>query len=130
MRFVYSLFAVAFAAGLLRGQSSVPTLSQPIPALSFQAGGPAATIALANYFTVPGVVGTLEGVGLLHHALRGLDGHPLRHQVVARVAVGNLDDVARLTELVDGLLEKDLHRLEYGRRAICRAFFTAVATSR
>ena len=71
-----------------------------------------------------------ERLGVLDHPLLGLDRQAPRDQVVARVAVGNLDDVAGDTELVDGLLEDDLHRDEYGSRAISRAFLTADATSR
>ena len=47
-----------------------------------------------------------------------LHGQAPGDQVVARVAVGDLDDVARDTELLDGLLEDDLHRAEYGSSAI------------
>ena len=58
------------------------------------------------------------------------DRHPPRDQEVPRVPVLDLDDVARRAELVDLALQDDLHRVEYGSRAISRAFFTAMATSR
>src|SRR5215217_1861694 len=72
----------------------------------------------------------LETVGVPHPAARRLDREPTRDEVVARVAVGNLDDVAGVTELFDALLQDDLHRVEYGSSATSRAFLTADATSR
>src|SRR6266516_3244641 len=76
------------------------------------------------------VVTPLERLGLLEGALLGPDRHASRDQIVACVAVRNLSDVPGVAELVDGLLKDDLHRALYGSRAISRAFFTAVATSR
>ncbi len=60
MRLVRPLLVlvVAFAAVLLRAQSSVPVLSQPLPARSFAAGAPPVVISLTDYFVVPGVLGT------------------------------------------------------------------------
>jgi HAD superfamily hydrolase (TIGR01549 family) len=85
-------------------------------------------LALAR--VLPPLVSTAEILGLLGRSLMRSDGDRAWDQVVARVAVGNLDHVSGVSELVDGLLEDDLHRLEYGSSAIWRAFFTAVATSR
>ena len=85
-------------------------------------------LALAR--RLPALVRRAQGVRLLDGPLVRLDRQPARDQVVARVAVGDLDDVAGVAELVDGLLQDDLHRVEYGSRAISRALFTAVATSR
>src|SRR5262245_32698082 len=72
----------------------------------------------------------LQRLGVAHSALLGLDREPPGDQVVARVAVGDLGGIPGVPELVDGLLQDDLHRLEYGSRAISRAFLTAWATSR
>ena len=47
-----------------------------------------------------------------------LTAKPVRDQVVPRVAGRDLDDVAGVAQLLDGLLEDDLHRAEYGRSAI------------
>jgi hypothetical protein len=47
---------------------------------------------------------------VLHRSLLGLDRDPARDQIVARLAVGDLGDVPGVPELVDGLLEDDLHR--------------------
>ena len=60
MRFARFTPLLAFAAAVvsLRAQSSVPVVSQPLPALNFSAGSPAATIGLTGHFAVPGVVGT------------------------------------------------------------------------
>jgi hypothetical protein len=78
----------------------------------------------------PDGVRPLEAAHVVHAALRGFHREAARHQVVARVAVGDVDDIARHAELVDRLLEDDLHRVEYGSSAISRAFLTATATSR
>jgi len=75
-------------------------------------------------------VGPLQALDVLHPTLRRLNGEAPGHEVVARVAVGDLDHVPGDAELVDGLLEDDPHRVEYGSRAISRAFLTAMATSR
>jgi cyclophilin family peptidyl-prolyl cis-trans isomerase len=45
-------------ASLLRAQSTVPALTQSLPAQTLAPGGAAATVDLRNYFGVPGVVGT------------------------------------------------------------------------
>ena len=58
----------------------------------------------------PGVVTPFERLGLLEGAFLGPDGHAPGDQVVARVAVGHLSHVPGVPELVDGLLEDDLHR--------------------
>ena len=59
MRFVRpSLFVVVYlVAASLHAQSSVPTLTQPIPAQALVPGA-AATIEVQNHFTVPGLSGT------------------------------------------------------------------------
>ena len=60
-------------------------------------------------------------------------GEPPREEEVARVAAGDVDDLAAQAELVDVLLENDFHAYlspTYGRRAISRARFTATATWR
>ncbi len=60
MRLVRPLLVLvlASAAVLLRAQSSVPVLSQPLPARSLAAGAPPIVILLTDYFAVAGVVGT------------------------------------------------------------------------
>ena len=58
MRFIRPLLVLASAVVLLRAQSSVPVLSQPLPARSFAAGAPPVVISLIDYFVVPGVLGT------------------------------------------------------------------------
>src|SRR5438093_4828189 len=78
----------------------------------------------------PGGMGPLEALDVLDPALGRSDREAPWHQVVPGIAVGDVDHVPRHAELVDGLLEDDLHRLEYGRSAISRAFLTATATSR
>ncbi len=51
------LFLVFAAAVASRAQSTVPAVSQQLPAQSLVAGGTTATIDLRNYFSVPGVTG-------------------------------------------------------------------------
>ena len=52
--FPFLVFASAIA---LQAQSTVPTITQAIPAQSLLAGGMTASIDLRNYFAVPGVTG-------------------------------------------------------------------------
>ena len=84
----------------------------------------------------PRLMGPLEALGVADRALLGPHGQTARDQEVAGVAVGDVGDVARVAEAFDRLLQDDLHRvagsyrLEYGSRAISRAFLTAEATSR
>jgi cyclophilin family peptidyl-prolyl cis-trans isomerase len=40
-----------------RAQSSLPTLTQPLPVENFAPGGAAVTVDLRNYFSIPGVTG-------------------------------------------------------------------------
>src|SRR5205809_1840350 len=56
------------------------------------------------------VVAPPERLGLLEGALLRPDRHAPWDQVLACVAVCNLSDVPGVPELVDGLLEDDLHR--------------------
>jgi cyclophilin family peptidyl-prolyl cis-trans isomerase len=51
------LLVIGFAAGSLRGQSSVPTLRASLPGQALAPGGPAVTIDVRNYFFLPGVGG-------------------------------------------------------------------------
>src|SRR5918996_471106 len=78
--------------------------------------------------------GALHVLRLFQRALRCEHRQALRDEVVARVTVGNGDDVALMTELVYVAGEDDLHvrsyLAEYGSKAISRAFLIAVATSR
>jgi cyclophilin family peptidyl-prolyl cis-trans isomerase len=57
MRFArFSLFLVGGLLSVaLRAQTSVPTVSQPIPAQTLITGGTAITLDLRNYFSLPGV---------------------------------------------------------------------------
>ena len=57
------VFTALFASVLgLRAQSTTPATTQPMPAQSFSAGAPAATIDLKNYFTLPNVTGQIAQV--------------------------------------------------------------------
>src|SRR2546426_266256 len=81
-------------------------------------------------FRHPSDVSPLQALGVLQGTLLGLDGQAAGHEEVPRISVGDVDDVPGIPELLYGLLQDDLHREEYGSRAISRAFLTAVATSR
>src|SRR5204863_5789150 len=48
-------------------------------------------------------------VGLLLHARGRAQGEPARHEEVARIAVGDVDDVALLPDVLDVLPKNDLH---------------------
>ena len=49
---------ICLAAVALRAQSTVPSLAQPLPSQALAPGGPAVTLDVRNFITVPGVVGT------------------------------------------------------------------------
>jgi cyclophilin family peptidyl-prolyl cis-trans isomerase len=53
---------IFLAAVSLRAQSTVPTSTQPIPALTLAPGGDAITIDVRNYFSVPGVSGQVAQI--------------------------------------------------------------------
>ena len=56
-RFGSWLFLLVLATPALWAQSTVPTLSQPLPSQTVALGGSAVTVDLRNYFTIPGVTG-------------------------------------------------------------------------
>ena len=58
--FLPALLSAALALGLpqrLRAQSTVPALTQALPAQTIGLGGGAVSIDLRNYFSLPGVTG-------------------------------------------------------------------------
>ncbi len=55
MRLLFSALSLAAAVAALRAQSSVPVVSQPIPAQTLAPGGAAATVDLAGHFVLPGL---------------------------------------------------------------------------
>ncbi|MDO8542523.1 MAG: peptidylprolyl isomerase [Opitutaceae bacterium] len=61
MRYRPYLFSTLFfaAVSLLRAQAAVPTVSQTVPTQSLVIGGPAVTVDLRNFITVPGVTGQI-----------------------------------------------------------------------
>jgi cyclophilin family peptidyl-prolyl cis-trans isomerase len=59
-QFVFT--ALLASAPGLRAQSTTPATTQAMPAQSFTAGAPAATIDLKNYFTLPNVAGQIAQV--------------------------------------------------------------------
>src|SRR5918992_1579355 len=76
-----------------------------------------------------------DALGLPDRAGGGQAGQVAGQQVVAPVPVGDVDNVAGRPHPPDLLVQDDLHvrgsyRIEYGSRAISRAFLTAEATSR
>jgi cyclophilin family peptidyl-prolyl cis-trans isomerase len=56
-RFVSWLVLLVLATPALWAQSTVPTLSQPLPNQAVALGASAITVDLRNYFTIPGVTG-------------------------------------------------------------------------
>src|SRR3954464_6247644 len=95
-------------------------------------------VRLAEVADLAGVARPLDDRDLLLGALAPPDGETLREQVVAPVAVLDLDDVAGSAEARHLLSEDDLHLgslsqravAVYGRSAISRAFLTARAICR
>src|SRR5689334_5007097 len=95
-------------------------------------------VGLAQVADLAGLAGPLDDDDLLLGALAPLDREALRQQVVAAVAVLDLDDVAGGAETRHLLGEDDLHVPDppqravavYGRSAISRAFLTARAICR
>ncbi len=59
-RLVSSLVLLFLATSALWAQSTVPTLSQPLPNQTVMPGGNAVTVDLRNYFALPDVIGQVE----------------------------------------------------------------------
>lgn len=72
MRFSRPAFLVVFLCGVsaIWGQSTVPTVTQAIPAQALVMAGPAVTLDLRNFITVPGVNATSDIVQFVTYAGR------------------------------------------------------------
>lgn len=62
MRFIFRIILLGLcAAAITRAQSTAPVLADTIPVPQLAPGGPAVTIDLRNYFTVPGLTSAPAG---------------------------------------------------------------------
>ncbi|MBL9201638.1 MAG: peptidylprolyl isomerase [Opitutaceae bacterium] len=91
MRLFFLVLAFAAAGALLRAQSSVPVLLRPLPAQSMATTTPPITIALTDYFAVPGV----NGARFVHYdTIFGVFGVELRTDFAPRHVANFLNYVA------------------------------------
>ena len=113
----------ALTAAATSAAVTEPNSRPPSPARALERDGQRLQLGLdlagvAEVADLAGVAGPLDLGDLLLGALGPVDRRAARHQVVAAVAVGDLDDVAGAAEAGDLAGQDELHRARPPQRAV------------